>query len=406
MQKIHIGLMLHLYQPPTQPDAVLSKIIRECYEPLMRLLADEQISLSADIAASLGARLPSELRAIIKTACAKNKLEIVNTAAYHPLLPIVPREIARRQLRLNADFYRAHFSNTPPVGVWPPELAVSPELPELFAETGHRWCVADDTTFTYHRMPLMENRRSPNNWIPEINGCAILLRSHLWSETIANMRYPGPLGYYDGPPIQSGEEFLEKLILGQQEWMRQCKTSSGYVILALDGETFGHHHKNTIETFLLPFFRKAAEQADMCAIAPLGTIVSQFEKINMHRITLPKGTWSTSHKDMRNQIPYPLWQNPDNQFHVAWNHFMHTVFTEQSWCVSGNTRLQELLDSAFYSCSPWQAVIENNRPKDPIVAGWCIPLFEEIIQLANPAQSVRESLLRDIRAMRDFLSRA
>lgn len=93
----------------------------------------------------------------------KGQIEIITTAYYHPILPLLvdnysslratpglplPQrfsfpEDARAQVEMSTDQYRRLF-DMEPRGFWPPEMAVSPETIPLLADLGFKWTVTDE----------------------------------------------------------------------------------------------------------------------------------------------------------------------------------------------------------------------------------------------------------------------
>lgn len=367
---IHIGFHLHAYQPPTQQSAVTKRIFHECYLPIIELLErTPHARISLDIARSLGEQLPADFLPRIRTLCHQRKIELVNTAAYHYLLPLVPRGTIMRQLMLNDSFYRKHFiaSHEPLPGVFPPELACSPHIPHYIHTYGHSWMICDDEPSLLYRNYLPEPDRALLNRIPVYEKCKILLRSRFWSEKISSMK-----------EFPHGVSFLRNLLDGHYQWRSAARiTGDSYCILACDIETFGHHHRDSIERFLIPFFDECARREQDCILTPLDAIAHHFPAVNAASV-IPHGSWSTSHEDLRRGIPHPLWNYPLNNFHSLWNEFIAFVHSTVE-AINPHEMpddLQHLLDTAFYSCSPWQYAHANNA-----VASWCLPLFKRIARL-------------------------
>ena len=93
----------------------------------------------------------------------KEQIEIITTAYYHPILPLLvdnysslraspglplPRrfsfpEDARAQVEMATMQYRRYF-DVEPRGFWPPEMAVSPETIPLLADLGFQWTITDE----------------------------------------------------------------------------------------------------------------------------------------------------------------------------------------------------------------------------------------------------------------------
>ncbi|MBI2023071.1 hypothetical protein HYT01_00715 [Candidatus Giovannonibacteria bacterium] len=166
-----IGFLGHFYQPPTQPWEIILQIYRECYKKVFDSASRlDGFAFSMDLAKSLGERMPPECIAAMSELFKKRRLELVNTSAYHYLLPLVPTAVAERQLELNRDFYRSTFGPvTHPEGFFPPELATFHWLWNTVSDQRYDWCVADDELFNYTRPQFPEHEKVPQNWIPEID---------------------------------------------------------------------------------------------------------------------------------------------------------------------------------------------------------------------------------------------
>lgn len=407
MPETEIVLHLHIYQPITQPGAIVRKIFQQSYLPLIEAAEQNpEIKFSLDIAKSLGERLDPRYLSRINRLVRAGRIELVNTAANHYLLPLEPYYMQIEQLRLNGQFYKKHFPDANVSGVFPPECAVSPDVTFAVSASSAGWIFADDQPASAARTDMPHHWRVPHNWIPEMppgpqmsRGLRILLRSHLWSETIAHMRYSGPSGYHDGPPVQSGEEFLEKLLLGQQAWMRQCKTSHGYTVLAMDGETFGHHHRDAIPRFLIPFFKTLANRKDAHAALP-SKLIHEYGFPKRGNFSLASGSWASSEEELQNGIFFGRWNHPKNPYHRAWNKFKKLTYASAAY-PNQDPVLHKLMNTAFYSCSPWWA--EKESPDDRKIAGWCLPMFRRIIQLL-PQNAPKDLLTRLVDEMQRFVA--
>lgn len=395
---IYIGFHLHAYQPPTQPQRVIDEIYRQSYEPVIRLAeTNKNVFFSLDIAKSLGERLPQEFLERIGELARNQGIELVNTPAYHYLLPLVPFGVIARQLELNLQFYREKLGVFDPIpGIWPPELAYHPAFPKIFRSLGYRWCVADDKPrvlqMEHHVLP---DYRVPHDLIFSFDEYGVLLRSHKWSELICK------------PGFTDGARFAKNLILNIRGWFARCNprqetetavlrySDDHYLILARDFETFGHHHPGTVEQFLNSFFEEISKPEYQCEIAELDFIYSHFEK-SAPPTPLPPGSWATDNLS----LPYPCWKNPDNEFHRYWNEFMELTFGAAP--ENPEPELQNLLDHAFYSCSPWWAT--KSTPQERAIAGWCLPAFQRIVELL-PADSDKIRLQYLLRQMEHWVAR-
>ncbi|KKS75338.1 MAG: hypothetical protein UV48_C0014G0021 [Candidatus Azambacteria bacterium GW2011_GWA2_42_9] len=358
---IYITLHLHAYQPPTQDKNIFEKIHDESYEPIINLLEkNPEFSLSLDIAKSLAERWPTEFTGRIARLCRDNRIYLVNTSAYHYLLPLFGEQTILRQMKLNQDFYRENFTQDKQIrGVFPPELAFSPRLAAIAKKAGALWIMADDEPFIYKRLHLPEVQRAPRNWIPITYGCGVVLRSRFWSNRISRGQY------------ENGQSFAHEILIEQEKWQKVCNnTGDGYLILAIDMETFGHHLKNSVESFLLPFLSEIKLTESRYKIVPLDFLFNHFKKIPAAEY-MQEGSWSTSQEDLKQKISFPLWLHPKNEFHKLWYNFVCRagIASEENQ----DQELTDLLDRAFYSCTPWQYSQGNKE-----VASWCLPMFEKI----------------------------
>lgn len=393
MAKTYIGFATHWYQPPIQRPEVIQQVVEECYLPIIKASEKSQLFLSIDMAQSLGEKLPQELMQTLCPHYTHGLVEFINTLAYHYFLPLMPQPVVARQLHINNAFYQKSFGVKNVSGLFPPELGVSPAIYRMAHNLNYSWLIADDELFRLGRIGLPEYERVPKNWIPLIDGCGVLLRSRLWSNIISTMKYP------DERKVTSGNQLFQELLRGQEQWREACRNQGdSYIIIALDAETFGHHHKGAIENIFIPFFEEANKNQKRCSVVPLNTIFKNFSKITVHRNIMASGSWSTSKEDINRGIFFPLWNSPDNQYHRAWNRFKNEVFRQIEF-PNSNPELQKLLDTAFYSCSPWWATKDN--PKDKKIAGWCLPMFKRIMELTPP--EIKQTLFEPYRVMNDFV---
>lgn len=122
-------MVLHFYQPPTQELGITKLILNACYLPLLRLLsAKSGIGLTLNLSGSLLLQLQqlkaTEFFDLVKKLLADQKIEIVNSAVYHPIIPLTPSAVVDRQILKNRQLLWDIFDVKTPAGFYPPELAV------------------------------------------------------------------------------------------------------------------------------------------------------------------------------------------------------------------------------------------------------------------------------------------
>jgi predicted glycosyl hydrolase (DUF1957 family) len=354
--KLDVGMLLHAYQPPMQTETMLEKIYRESYEPLISALENEpNLFFSMDIAKSLGERLSPEFRERIAVLYRAGRIELLNTFAYHFLGPLTPRQFIKRQLRQNEEFYRTNFIGLDPLpGIFPPELAFAPEMMDSFKDLHYSWCLADDEPFVKSRWSLPPQEQAAFDWIPTSRRIGVPLRSGYRSKQIAFGKCGDP------------RQFADDVINSLHSWGQSLgqNRDEGYLIIALDAETFGHHHRRYIENMLIPFANRIAERSDEAALVPIDTIFRRFTK---KPTFIPRGSWSTDDSP----FPYPLWSHPHDPFHRAWNEYLELAFAMTPLNLEGE--IEHLYDTSFYSCIPWQYSMGNKN-----IAKWCLFNFSQI----------------------------
>jgi hypothetical protein len=173
-----------------------------------------------------------------------------------------------------------------------------------------------------------------------------------------------------------------------------------YIILAMDGETFGHHVKHAIKDFLIPLFKELPNRSDI-RMCTLSEIVEVFP---VGRPQLPKASsWSTMPYDLEQNVPFPLWFDPNNQLHQDQHRFfmlaLTTIHLVEKYYESMNDEQKRLFDNArtfldrgIHSCQQWWA---SKRPwfsPDMILRG----LSEILLAIINARRCVPSSVLEEI----------
>lgn len=356
---------LHLYQPPNQKPDILKKITEESYLPLINLiLSHPKAFFAVDIARSAVENLRKQDSGIyfiekLKTAVGLKKISPVNTAAYHPILPLLPEKEIIRQAALNEEIHKDLFQKfyQKPDGFFPPEMAFSQKLLSIFKNLGYCWTITADTPFVcFHK------KEPPFDWIPRQKNVAIFLRSNLWSNRVA----------FD--PL-SGKNFIQALKKNLQGWF---KGKRGYLIIWMDWETFGHHRPNFIETFLVPFLDNLGQEINLASPADL------LERYSQKEVIVPPGSWSTSAEDFGNKNYWPLWKNPNIEFHKFWWELAGIILKIKENIK--DKRKLEVFDKALYSCQTWQW---SRGSKERAIRG--IGYFKEIIKLKEAEPHKKEA---------------
>lgn len=323
-----VVVVLHFYQPPTQDPEVVRRIDRECYNPVFSLLRDLKLPVTVNVNYSLTRQLACLCGETLDILREVRGCEFTQSGAFHPIFPLIPEDEVLRQLERNGEGNRSLFPGFgSPVGVFPPEMALDGGTAGILARAGYRWTVTDDVPW------VSTGREAPGDWVPEFRGIRVLLRSNFWSNLIS----------FHG---DDGRMIAARMVKEMRGWMGD---DDSYLVVAMDGETFGHHRPGGIEGFLKPFLETVRDTRG-ARIASAGETAAGFPG---RTDEVPAGSWSTPPGDLDRGVPFPLWDDPDNPDHAALRLLLNMVLKRARDCQRG--AVGSLADEMLYSCPFWWA---------------------------------------------------
>jgi alpha-amylase/alpha-mannosidase (GH57 family) len=374
MSTVALGLLLHIYQPPGQSAEVLARIADESYRPLLRVFrarpqARASVNINAVTVEMLVLQGHRDVVDGLRDLAASGQIELTGSGKFHPILPLIPPDEAVRQIVLNGESHARSFGEAyRPRGFFPPEMACGPTTAVQVASTGHGWMLLSGIACPAP-WPLERVHR-----VEQAPGLAVLFRDDILSNIISfrSTDVPG---------------FIEKLrALAHARHPR-------YVVIAMDGETYGHHIPGWEEEFLGRLYdaiaapspagrSRAARALDASFIHPctLSEVVETFP--TAPALTPRASSWSTTQWDLDNLDPYPLWRHPGNHVQEGlWRHLDHTLgmFAEARRLApeAEETRVARgALDRALHSDQFWWA---SRRPH------WSVPLVQRGLQMQQEA---------------------
>ncbi|MEJ2279189.1 MAG: hypothetical protein P8Y70_15805, partial [Candidatus Lokiarchaeota archaeon] len=301
---VYFSFLFHIYQPPTQIAPVIKQVVRESYRPIIETLrANPSAKITLNINGTLTEQLKdfgyNDIIEAIATLASKGQIEFTGSAKFHPLLPLIPEPEIKRQIELNNETNRRFFGEVyHPKGFFPPEMAVSEEVFYIVNNMDFEWIINPGIANTLPDFPTTFISKYPNN-------LKLVFRDDYISIDCA----------FD--KINNIEVFANRL--------KYRNTSEDYyVILAMDGETFGHHVKHAIKNFLRPLF-EALPHRDDIKLCNISEIINKFpDGITQE----PRASsWSTMPYDLAHDVPFPLWFNPDNEIHLEQHRFFMYALT-------------------------------------------------------------------------------
>lgn len=343
--------LIHIYQPPSQEIEILKRIDKECYKPIFSMMDEHDNSkFSLNINGILIELLYEfglgDTMDLLKNLVSENKIEIVGTAKYHPILPLIPKKEVYHQIGLNEEINRKEFGNNwQRNGFFPPELAISRKVTEIIHELGYKWV-------------LMSGIACPEDWPYDKiycspNGLQLFFRDDILSNKISFKKIK----------VKEFVETIKEIFLPEKDSkIEKSEEIDRYLITAMDGETFGWHVKQYEKTFL----GKALDliEKDDCIKIVFISELENYFPINNKRINPRDSSWSTSPKDLEDKVPYPLWNHPENNVHKFYwkilkslNNLMELadkLDLTKNWDVSNYYQTARYYyDRGLHSCPLW-----------------------------------------------------
>ena len=254
--------------------------IREKRESVRELLKKGRFFSEADKAALLKTQAETlrEVILLYRAAQSRGQIEITTSPFYHPILPIlidsrhasrampwvslpIPfsyPEDAQAQVQKAVSFYRDLFGRDP-MGLWPSEGSVSPELIPIIHRAGIRW-MASDEGILFKSLPAGASRArlyQPYRVKYQEAEIAMVFRDRNLSDLIR-------FTYGKNPPRASVKDLLthlnniQKSLAGSRE--------KGLVVIALDGENPWESYPDGGRDFLRTLYESLSRDSALATV--------------------------------------------------------------------------------------------------------------------------------------------
>jgi hypothetical protein len=216
----------------------------------------------------------------LKELIARGQVEITGSAAYHPILPLIPEAETVRQIRENEDWLaRILEKGQRPRGFFLPELAYTPKVAELIKEAGYEWLILDEIAYNGHLGQADTGRA----YLDENSGLKVVLRSRRLSRSYVPETITAILDKNAASPDNKRVAFA---------------------LTAADGELVGLRHEDPTAVYERLLKRKDLETSTVS------------EWLDKQKDILPikpeAHSWETTEAEMEKSEPFALWQDKTN----------------------------------------------------------------------------------------------
>ncbi|HWE24752.1 MAG TPA: glycoside hydrolase family 57 protein [Myxococcales bacterium] len=258
-----------------------------------RNYTEEEKLFVLDAQRRVAARIVPRWRALLE----RGQVEITCSPLYHPILPLViDTDVARRaipaaalpprfsypqdaweQVTRGLETARTAFGRTPE-GMWPSEGSVSPEVIDLLAACGVRWCATDQGVLERSVVELGSELPDgyPAWYHPYVAGAeravTVLFRDRELSDCIG-------FRYAKSDPRESAEDLASRIADTEPDAL---------VTLALDGENPWEHYPQSGEAFLDAFYQRL-KAGDVRTVLPRNELRERPARARIERIH--SGSW-------------------------------------------------------------------------------------------------------------------
>lgn len=321
---------LHIYQPGNMNDYAIKEATQKSYLRIIRALEEHpQTRFTLNISGCLLASWESlgyhDLFTRIKKLMDSGRLELVGTASYHPILPLISIGEAERQIKENEAILQKYFgANFKPRGFFFPEMAYSPAVAKLIKKLGYEYLILDEIACN----GKLNQTDCAQVYLDKNSALKIIFRSR----KISNSYVPESILKL----LQSGED-------------------NQTIITATDGELYGLRYGDPTAIF-----------ENILTDPKLQTLtVSEF--IGAQKgipVKALASTWESTEKELKAKQPYAIWLNKKNKLQtLLWQLAKVAENSTEKFSKDKNIYwVKRHLARGLVSCVFWWASAKDFRP--------------------------------------------
>jgi len=270
---------LHIYQPPNQFPEILDNVVKDSYIPLINLAKKYKrfyftLNINASLTEQLAGRGYGKIISELKKLAERRQIEFTGSAAFHPILPLLPDNEVIHQIEKNDEINREHFGAAyRPKGFYSPEMAYSNRVARIVKKMGYKWLILDE---------MQADKAIDFSKKYYIKGLALEV---IFRERNLSKSYPP-------------ETLLARL-----------DRASGEIvgISATDGEMYGHWHRD--ENRILQKII-ARQNVNILKVSDF-----LFERSGREYVEPLRSSWESLPEEIAAKNPFALWKDPKNKLH-------------------------------------------------------------------------------------------
>jgi len=410
---------LHFYQPPTADNEAIIEATEKSYQRIVSALKrNPNIKFTFNITGCLLDKWQElgfeQLIKDIKQLVQAGQVELTGSAAFHPILPLLPKTEIERQIKLNEKILQKYFgpanseqyegeqtfvanSATPEAtrgcnpllpqglhGFFIPEGTYEKKLAKQIKKLGYQWTLLDEisafgningTNFT----TLYQDKNSK---------LKICFRSRKMSksyvpQTIFELINPAPFRQQGLGSNKNNSHLNTKL-------PKRCgvkKEKNKIIVTATDAELYGLRHNDVSASF-----EKLLKRPEITTL----TVSEYLNGLRESEIIKPiTSSWESTEQELESKMPYHLWYDKKNKIQVKlWQLAYLAIKTVNKYKHDANYKWARChLDKGMSSCTFWWASAKDFR------------LFGPISWSPDEIERGTNELIRSIRALDDATTR-
>lgn len=266
----------HIYQLANADSYVIEEATEESYKGIVKAMEDNP---KAKITINITGCLILRWRQLgygglidrIRTLVNRGQVELVGSASYHPLLPLIPKKEAKAQIEEDIRILKDNFGkNIELKGFFFPEMAYGKEVARMVKNLGFEWIILDEISLNGN----LGQTKPRKDYMDRSSGLKVVFRSRKYSSC-----------YFP-------------------DFIRDNPNEKGPFITATDGELYGLRHKDPEG-----FFEKTLKRRDI-EMKTISEFIS--ERGKKENIAPIASSWESSEEELKNGDSYHLWRQKGN----------------------------------------------------------------------------------------------